>query len=506
MATPFDLVITNGVCVTASDVAALDVGILDGKIAVLAPSGTLRDAATVRLIDAEGGYVMPGGVDCHVHLQEPSLFGKGSSADTFETGTRSAVAGGTTTVVAFAPQQRGERSLLAALDAAQALAAGRCHCDYGLHLLVADASSEALDEVAALAGRGVTSLKIYMTYAALQLRDGEILSVLAAARANHILTMVHAENGDVLEWLTARLEARGLVAPRFHAHSRPGLLEAEATGRAIALAGLVAQTPILLVHVSDGEAAGRIREAQTRGQPVFAETCPQYLFLTRAEHLDGPPGFEAARHVCSPPPRDAAAQDAVWAALRLGTFAVLSSDHCPFRYDDATTGKKACITPEFPLGRFRHIPNGLPGVETRLPLALAAAAGRHLPLTRLVETTATNPAKLYGLYPRKGALLPGLSDADVVVWYPPGRFAGDSALTITNSMLHHDVDYTPYEGRRVDNWPRYTILRGRVVWDRDGGGIVGQPGDGQFLHRHAAVLNDVWTKVDADGPFDEEKL
>ncbi|CAK7272324.1 hypothetical protein SEPCBS119000_005062 [Sporothrix epigloea] len=507
----YDLVITNGVCVTASDVAAFDIGICGEKIALLAPSGSLATAPTKRLIDAEGGYVMPGGVDCHVHLQEPNMFGKGCSADTFETGTRSAIAGGTTTIVAFAPQQRTEPSLLAALDAAHVLARDNCYSDYGFHLLVGNAGEQALSEIARLPERGVTSLKIFMTYEALQLCDRDILSVLAEARTNQVLTMIHAENGDVLTWLTDRLEKRGLVAPRYHAHSRPPLLEDEATNRAIALAALVAQTPILLVHVSDAGATTRIREAQTRGQPVFAETCPQYLFLTREEHLDGPPGFEAAKHVCSPPPRDKAAQAAIWTGLRNGTFAMLNSDHCPFNFDDDVSGKKACITEDFPLGRFRHIPNGIPGVETRLPLAFAATDRLdRLPLTKLVEVTSTNAAKLYGLYPKKGALMPGLSDADLVVWYPnegsTKRPAALSGLRITNGMLHHDVDYTPYEGRGVANWPRYTVLRGKVVWDRDGEGIVGGKGYGRFVEREASTLNDIWQRVEEAGQFDEEKL
>lgn len=508
----YDLVITNGVCVTASDVAAFDIGICGEKITMLAPSGSLASATTKKLIDAEGGYVMPGGIDCHVHLEEPSMFGKGSSADSFETGTRSAIAGGTTTVVAFAPQQRSEPSLITALDKAHALARDNCYSDYGFHLLVGNAGEQALSEVPLLPARGVTSLKVYMTYEALQLRDHEILSVLAAARQNKVLTMIHAENGDVLTWLTERLEKRGLVAPRYHSNSRPPILEDEATNRAISLAALVFQTPILLVHISDSGATKRIREAQTRGQPVFAETCPQYLFLTREEHLNAPPGFEAAKHVCSPPPRDKAAQQDIWTGLRNGTFSVLSSDHCPFNFDDDVTGKKTCISEEFPVGRFRHIPNGIPGVETRLPMTFSATTtpeGR-LPLTKFVEVTSTNAAKLYGLYPKKGAMMPGLSDADLVVWYPnkgsPKRPAALDKLTITNSMLHHDVDYTPFEGKQVDNWPRYTVLRGKVVWDRDGEGIVGVKGFGQFVEREKSVLNDIWQKVDMDGAFDEEML
>ncbi|KAI1201013.1 hypothetical protein F5X97DRAFT_56393 [Nemania serpens] len=495
----YDLVITNGVCVTAADVAPLDIAIKDEKIVFLAPSGSLGKTSTKRLIDAEGGYVMPGGIDCHVHLQEPSMFGKGSSADSYETGTRSAIAGGTTTIVAFAPQQKNRDSVLTALTNTHALARNNSYCDYGFHLLVANPSDEALSEFEQLASvEGVTSLKIYMTYEALQLRDNEILSVLLAARRSHILTMIHAENGDVLSWLTEQLEAAKLFAPRYHGHSHAPMLESEATNRAIALSSLVADTPILLVHVSEAGAASRIRAAQTAGQPIFAETCPQYLFLTRAD-LDRP-GFEGAKFVCAPPPRDADGQEAIWRGLRNGTFAVLSSDHCPFRFEDAVRGKRTCVSDEFPVGRFRHIPNGLPGIETRLPLTFSA---RGMGPTRFVEVTSTNAAKLYGLYPRKGGILPGVSDADLVVWYPEG---GLGEFPLTNDLLHHDVDYTPYEGRTLRNWPRYTILRGKVVWDRDGGGIVGEKGYGQFLKRQRSSLNEIWETVEQAGSFDLEKL
>ncbi|KAI1640243.1 D-hydantoinase [Biscogniauxia mediterranea] len=502
----FDLVITKGLCVTAADIAPFDIAIKGEKIVLLAPSGSLEKARSKHTIDAEGGYVMPGGIDAHVHLQEPSLFGKGSSADTYETGTRSAIAGGTTTVVCFAPQERSLDSLAAALGRTCELARDSCYCDYGLHLLVGNPSAAALAELPRLASaeEGVTSLKVYMTYAALQLRDDQILSVLLAARRSRLLTMIHAENGDALGWLTGRLEAAGLLAPKYHAHAHAPVLESEATGRAVALSALVANTPILLVHVSSPAAAQRIREAQAAGgggcRPVFAETCPQYLFLSR-EDLDRP-GFEGAKYVCAPPPRQGAAdQRAIWDGLRDGTFAVLSSDHCAFRFDDAQKGKKAaCVAEEEPLGRFRHIPNGLPGVETRLPLTLCAG---RLPLTRLVEVCSTNAAKLYGMYPRKGSLIPGVSDADLVVWYPEGRLG---EFTLTNAMLHHNVDYTPYEGRVLNNWPRYTILRGRVVWDRDGGGIVGEKGYGRFVKRRESSLNDVWKTVEEEGPFDLEKL
>lgn len=314
-----------------------------------------------------------------------------------------------------------------------------------------------------------------MTYEALQLRDNQILDVLLQARSTGVTTMIHAENGDMLNWMTDQLEKRLLIAPKYHATSRPQLLETEATNRAITLGQLVG-APILIVHVSSPSAAATIRKAQTNGLPVYAETCPQYLFLTRKE-LEKP-GFEGAKCLCAPPPRDSEQDlEGIWRGLQNGTFTILSSDHCPFIYDDVETGKKSAITTEEPLGRFRYVPNGCPGVETRLSLVMSA---NRLTPSRFVELSSTNPAKLYGLYPQKGALLPGVSDADLTIWYP---FPGLKPFTITNDALHHNVDYTPFEGTRVNQWPRYTLVRGRVVWDRDNGGVVGEKGYGQFIRR-----------------------
>ncbi|CAN8099914.1 unnamed protein product [Discula destructiva] len=427
------------------------------------------------------------------------MFGKGSSADSYESGTRSAIAGGCTTVVTFAPLQKQAESPLEAVKTTHELASGNCYCDYGFHLLMANANPKALSELKLLKDQhGITSLKIYMTYQALQLRDGDILSVLLEARANSILAMIHCENGDILDWLTEKLEAQKLFSPKYHFNSRPPILEAEATNRAIALSNLVAQTPVLIVHVSDTGATKRIREAQTHGQPIFAETCPQYLFLTR-EDLDKP-GFEGAKCVCSPPPRSKEDQEIIWTGLRNGTFSMLNSDHCPFRYDDADMGKKTCLTDEHPVGRFKYIPNGLPGIETRMPLAFSA---NKLEPTKFVEVTSSNAAKLYGLYPQKGAMIPGVSDADLVIWYPEGNLPN---IKLTNAMLHHDVDYSPYEGRTIVNWPRYTILRGKVVWDRDNGGILGTKGEGRFIKRNSSTMNGIWRTVEEHGAFDLESL
>jgi dihydropyrimidinase len=359
------------------------------------------------------------------------------------------------------------------------LALGQCYSDYSFHLICSNAGPLAISEFPTLRARGISSLKIYMTYAALQLNDSETLDVLLAAREHGITTMIHAENGQVIDWMTRKLEEKKLYDPKYHASSHPPVAEIEGTYRAISLSEFI-DTPILIVHVSSPAAAAHISAAQKRGLPVYAETCPQYLFLTR-EDLDLE-GFEGAKCVCAPPPREKADLEGIWRGLEDGTFTILSSDHCPFLYDDAENGKKSVITEEFPNGHFKYIPNGCPGVETRLAATLSAG---RLDVKRFVEVTAVNPAKLYGLYPRKGALIPGESDADVVIWYPENAM---ESFALKNEMLHHNVDYTPYEGKIFKQWPRYTILRGQVVWDRENGGLVGKKGYGQFLERGSSSL------------------
>ena len=312
---------------------------------------------------------------------------------------------------------------------------------------------------------GYTSFKIYMTYDALKLNDGEILSVLALARREGAMVMIHAENSDCIAWLTENLELAGKTAPHFHAESRPPVVEREATHRVISLAELV-DVPILIVHVSGREAIEQIRWAQGRGLKVYAETCPQYLFLTAEDlALDG---FEGAKCICSPPPRAEADQQAVWNGIENGVFNIFSSDHAPFRFDD-TKGKKLYGTD----ASFRYIPNGIPGIETRLPLLFSEGVGKgRIELTRFVELTAANPARIYGLYPRKGTIAVG-SDADIAIWDPQRE------VKITNDILHHDVDYTPYEGMTVKGWPETVVSRGEIVV-RDGG-FLGAKGRGEFL-------------------------
>ncbi|KAF2097612.1 D-hydantoinase [Rhizodiscina lignyota] len=477
----YDLVILNALLITDTETKECDISVKNEKIDSITAKGALKDAKAKKVIDAEGGYVMPGGIDAHVHLQEPPLFGKGSTADNFETGTRSAICGGTTTIIPFAPQQKHEDSLLPILAATHAKAENNCYTDYGFHMLLANPSDTTLSEFAKLrSDEGISSLKIYMTYAALQLNDGQILDVLLEARKQRITTMIHAENNDVILWMTRQLEKRGMFAPKYHATSHPAMAEFEATYRAICLSEFI-DAPILLVHISSPTATEHIRSAQKKGLPIYAETCPQYVFLTKHD-LDKP-GFEGAKCVCSPPPRESQLDhEAIWKGLEDGTFTVLSSDHCPFTYDDPENGKKSSITAEYPVGHFKYIPNGCPGVETRLPLALSA---QRLEMQKFVEVTSTNAAKLYGLYPRKGAVMPGQSDADLVVWYPPGKM---KEFALKNEMLHHNVDYTPYEDKTIKQWPRYTILRGEVMWDRDGGGLLGKKGYGNFVKRGPSSL------------------
>ena len=462
-----DLVVRNARVATASDTFDSDIGIRAGRIVQLG----LGLSAGQREIDAAGRYVTPGGVDAHCHLDQP-MEAPARMADDFDTGTRAAACGGTTTVIAFAAQAKGQ-SLRAAVRDYHQRAEGRAHVDHAFHLIVSDPTQEVLEhELPQLIKEGYTSFKIYMTYDDLKLDDGQILDVLSVAREQGAMAMIHAENADCIEWLTKRLEASGRTAPRFHAHARPMLVEREATHRAIALSELV-DVPIMIVHVSGREAVEQIRWARAHGLNVFAETCPQYLFLT-AEDLGIDDSYQGARCICSPPPRNRENQQVIWNGLADGLFTIFSSDHAPFRYD-APEGKK-------PGGQevsFRHIPNGIPGIETRLPLLFShGVLDGRITINRFVELTSTNPAKAYGLHPRKGTIAVG-TDADLVIWSATPR-------TIRNADLHHAVDYTPYEGIEVQAWPALTLAGGDIVWD----GSVFHPraGRGRFLHRERPSL------------------
>src|ERR687895_963146 len=380
---PLDLVIRGGTVVTAENTFRADVGIAGEKIVEVKPG--LSGAST---IDATGKLVMPGGVDSHCHVEQLSSMGR-MCADDFYSATVAAAFGGTTTIIPFAAQHRGN-SIVAVVDDYAKRAAEKAVIDYGFHLIIADPTPHALDvELKEMVRRGITSFKVYMTYELLRLNDARMLDVLAAADRERALVMVHAENHEMIQWLTKRLLERGHRAPKFHMTAHHPIAEAEATNRVVALSRLL-DVPVLIVHVSGREAVQTIRAAQTLGARVFAETCPQYLFL-KATDADRP-GLEGAKWCCSPPPRDEASQQAVWEGLKDGTFQVLSSDHAPYRFDESGKLPKGDAT------TFKEMANGVPGLQIRLPMLFSEGVGqRRITLSEFVALTATNHARMYGL-------------------------------------------------------------------------------------------------------------
>ncbi|NML77045.1 dihydropyrimidinase [Rhizobium sp. S-51] len=461
----FDLLIRGGTCVTAADTFRADVAIRAGRI--VATGEDLGSADKV--IDAPGLLVMPGGIDSHVHLAQHAAPGTPQMADGFETGTRSAIAGGTTTVLSFAVQPRGA-GLRESVMAYHEKAEGQSFCDYGFHLIITDPTPNVLgQELPALVGDGYTSFKVFMTYDDMVLNDRQLLDVFDCARGCGALVMVHCEGYDAIRYMTEKLERAGKIAPYYHGESRPQVVEREAAHRAISHAELV-DVPIMIVHVSGREAMEQIRWAQQKGLKVYGETCTQYIALT-AEDMKGFNMDETGgKYVCSPPPRDRASWDAIWEGIRGGVFQTFSSDHCPFFWE-GTEGKQ---NPKAKTS-FRWVPNGIPGVENRMAVFFSkGVSDGRISLNEFVALTSTNHAKMYGLYPRKGSIAPGF-DADIVLW------DANREETISQSLMHHAADYTPYEGLRVKGWPVMTLLGGKVVYEE--GRILGQPGDGRFLAR-----------------------
>ncbi|WP_424811975.1 dihydropyrimidinase [Roseococcus sp. YIM B11640] len=456
----FDLVVRGGEVATGLGTMHCDIGVKAGRIVAL---GEKLDAASPS-ISAEGLLVLPGGVDTHCHIEEAQP--GGVAEESFVTASRSAFAGGTTSVVCFIPQWKGGGVLERHADASARAQKGMV--DYGFHQIIADPTDEVLEkEIPQLVAKGIRSLKVFLTYDNVHLNDAEYLKVLVAARKNGCLVTVHCENYDAINWRTKALLAAGLTAPKYHAWSRPPVVEREATHRAIALAELVDQ-PIQVFHVSCAEVAEEIARAQARGVKVWGETCPQYLTLTAAD-MDRP-GLEGAKFMCSPAPRDAAEHERMWEVIRKGTLDVISSDHCAFSFEGdkgkAQNGRDAV---------FRDIPNGIPGLAARLPILFSEGVSKgRISLDDFVRLTATNPARIMGLATRKGRIAIG-ADADLVIWDPHAR------RTITNAMMQHVVDYTPYEGLEVVGWPQVTIRRGEVVM-RDGV-VQAEPGTSQFLPR-----------------------
>ena len=453
----YDLAISGGTVVLPEGPARTNIGVRNGLIAHIGPQALQARKS----IDAAGRLVLPGGVDSHCHMDQQPWAGR-STADDFRSGTLSALCGGNTTVMPFAMQMRGQ-SLRAIVDDYHRRARAKAHVDYGFHLIVGDATPDVLTrELPELIEQGCTSIKLYLTYEGLKLDDYEVLSLLALARREGVMVMVHAENDACIRWLTDRLLELRKTELRYHVTAHPEIGEREAAYRAITFAELL-DTPILIVHVSSGTVVEEVRRAQARGLPIFAETCPQYLFLS-SEDIDTV-DMSGAKCVCTPPPRGRANQPDMWRGLLDGTLAVFSSDHSPWNYSDKIAGG--------PRTPFTDVLNGIPGIETRLPLLFSATQPQQrLTLNQFVDITTTTPAKLYGLYPRKGVIAVG-SDADFAIW------DADRKVTIRNEMLHHAVDHTPYEGMEVTGWPVVTISRGEVLCMD--GEVTSEAGRGHFL-------------------------
>jgi dihydropyrimidinase len=454
------IVITGGTVVTSTGTMPADV-LVDGEhiAAVAARPAPWLDTAD-RVIDAAGKYVLPGGIDAHTHMEMP--FGGTFSADTFATGTTAAAWGGTTTIIDFAVQAKGT-SLLATLDKWHQKADGNCAVDYGFHMIVSDVNETSLKEMDACIAAGVNSFKMFMAYPGVfYATDGEILLAMQQAARSGAMVMMHAENGIAIDQLVAQALAAGKTEPVQHGLTRPPELEGEATSRAITLAQ-VAHCPLYVVHLSASHALAAVAQARNAGQNVFAETCPQYLYLSLDDLAR--PDFEGAKYVASPPLRPQPHQQSLWQGLRTNDLSVVSTDHCPF-----------CFVEQKELGRgdFSKIPNGIPGVEHRMDLLHQGVVSGEISLPRWVEITSTTPARMFGLYPRKGVIQPG-SDADIVIYDPAAR------QTLSVASHHMNVDYSAYEGMEITGQVDTTLSRGRVVVDA--GEFHGAAGHGQFLSR-----------------------
>ncbi|MEZ5215401.1 MAG: dihydropyrimidinase [Ilumatobacteraceae bacterium] len=462
--------IINGTVVSATGRQPMDV-LIDGETiaALYAPGQVTTHGVTVdRTIDAAGKYVIPGGIDVHTHMELP--FGGTYASDTFETGTTAAAWGGVTTIVDMAVQTYGG-NVQEGLAEWHRKADGNCAIDYGFHQIIGGVDEQALKDMTYLVDHeGVTSFKLFMAYPGVYYSDdGKILQAMQTASENGALVMMHAENGIAIDVLVAQHIARGQTDPKYHSFSRPSLLEGEATSRAIVLSKVAGNVPLYIVHMSAAEALDAVADARSDGLNVFAETCPQYLYMSLEEHL-AKPGFEGAKYVCSPPIRSKHDhrhhhQD-LWKGLRMNELAVVSTDHCPFCMKDQK---------ELGIGDFSKIPNGIGGVEHRMDLIYQGVVTGEISLERWVETCCTTPARMFGMYPKKGVVAPG-SDADVVVYDPNGR------TEIGFGKTHHmNMDHSAWEGTVIDGKIDTVLSRGTVVIENDS--YVGRRGHGQFVKR-----------------------
>ena len=475
--------ITGGTVVSATGRGEADV-LIDGEriIAVLAPGsvllGTDLAGSVDTVVDATGKYVIPGGIDAHTHMQLP--FGGTFASDTFETGTRAAAWGGTTTIIDFAVQKYGER-VQDGLARWHDLAAGNCAIDYGFHQIIGGVDDDSLAAMPALIDEGITSFKLFMAYPGVFYSDdAQILKAMQVSADSGMLTMMHAENGPAIDVLAEQLVAAGNTNPFFHGKARAWQMEEEATHRAIMLSHLTG-APLYVVHVSAKQAVEQLAWARDNGQNVFGETCPQYLYLSLEEQLgatsDEWGDFEGAKWVCSTPLRSHAEghQDHMWQALRTNDLQMVSTDHCPF-----------CMKDQKELGRedFRAIPNGIGSVEHRMNLMYQGVVTGRLTLERFVELTSTTPARMFGLYGRKGVIQPG-ADADIVVYDPRGHtsigYHENPDGSPTGRTHHMNMDHSAWEGYEIDGHVDTVISRGRIIVDDDR--YLGTAGDGQYLKR-----------------------
>ncbi len=461
--------IRNGTVVNSTGTGAADV-LIDGETiaAVLAPGSTLLGfdvAANVdTVVDAAGKYVIPGGIDAHTHMEMP--FGGTFASDTFETGTRAAAWGGTTSIVDFVVQYAGE-NVLEQFNLWHTKAAGNCAIDYGFHQILSDVQDSSLVAMDELLGEGVSSFKLFMAYKGVFLSDdGQITKAMQKAASNGSMIMMHAENGSVIDLLVQQAVAAGNTSPRYHGLTRPWQAEEEATHRAIMIANLTG-APLYVVHVSAKQAVEQIARARDLGQNVFGETCPQYLYLSLEEQL-GAPGFEGAKWVCSTPLRSRAEghQNYMWQSLRTNDIQMVSTDHCPFCMKDQK---------ELGIGNFAKIPNGIGSVEHRMDLLYQGVVDGHISLERWVELTSTTPARMFGMYGRKGVIQPG-ADGDIVIYDPAGH------TSIGVGKTHHmNMDYSAWEGFEIDGHVDTVLSRGRVIIDNNQ--YLGAKGDGRYFKR-----------------------
>src|SRR5512142_182960 len=457
--------IKNGRIITAADDYFADILVEDDRIKLIGQNLQLK---ADRVIDAVGKYVIPGGIDCHTHMELP--VGTVVSSDDFQTGTIAAAHGGTTTIIDVATQARGG-SMHAALDEWLAKAEGKAVVDYGMHMIISYLPDDLLPEMDTLVREGVTSFKLFTAYPdRLQLDDGTIFKAMQRTGENGGFIMLHAENGSVIDYLVQKFISEGKTTPNYHPLSRPHEAEADATQRVLLLAKL-ANVPVYVVHVSSRFAMEAIRTARDKGAPAYGETCPQYLYLASEDYADG--SFAGAKYVCSPPIRERANQEHLWRALAADDLQAVATDHCPFCMKEGYKGLPK--QKELGVNNFAKIPNGVPGVENRMHLVYqGGVVERGWTMNRFVQVTSTAAAKLFGLFPRKGTIAVG-SDADIVLWDPNRRY------TISAKTHFMRVDYNPYEGMTIDGSPSLVFGRGRVLFENDV--FNGRPGQGEYLRR-----------------------